>query len=41
LVTQLYFVRERGVADELVASLQRDGKGSSRATFDITLVRAG
>jgi catechol 1,2-dioxygenase len=41
LVTQLYFERERGVADELVATLQRDGKGDSRATFDITLVRAG
>ena len=41
LVTQLYFARERGVADELVATLQRDGKGGSRATFDITLVRTG
>jgi protocatechuate 3,4-dioxygenase beta subunit len=41
LVTQLYFARERGVADELIVSLQRDGKGGSRATFDITLVRAG
>ncbi len=41
LVTQLYFARERGVADELVAALQRDGKGGSRAAFDITLVRAG
>lgn len=41
LVTQLYFVRERGVADELVATLQRDAKGAARAAFDITLVRAG
>ncbi len=41
LVTQLYFVRERGVADELVAALQRDDKGISRASFDITLPRAG
>ncbi len=41
LVTQLYFARERGVADELVATLQRDAKGVARAAFDITLVRAG
>ncbi len=41
LVTQLYFIRERGVPDELVATLQRDGKGESRTTFDITLARAG
>ena len=40
LVTQLYFGRERGVADELVSALQRDDKGVSRAAFDITLVRA-
>jgi protocatechuate 3,4-dioxygenase beta subunit len=40
LVTQLYFKRERGVADELVATLQRDGNGVSRAAFDITLARA-
>ncbi len=40
LVTQLYFVRERGVAEELVASVKRDDKGVSRASFDITLARA-
>lgn len=39
LVTQLYFGRERGVADALVATLRRDDKGMSRATFDITLAR--
>jgi protocatechuate 3,4-dioxygenase beta subunit len=39
LVTQLYFARERGVADELVAALQRDAKGVARASFDITLLR--
>ncbi len=37
LVTQLYFARERGVADELVSTLQRDAKGYSRAVFDVTL----
>jgi protocatechuate 3,4-dioxygenase beta subunit len=37
LVTQLYFGRERGVADELVAALKRDEKGVARAAFDITL----
>ena len=41
LVTQLYFGRERGVADELVATLQRDAQGVSRAAFDVTLSRAG
>jgi protocatechuate 3,4-dioxygenase beta subunit len=41
LVTQLYFGRERGVADELVTAVQRDDKGVSRAVFDITLARAG
>ena len=40
LVTQLYFARERGVSDELVTTVQRDGKGVARATFDITLSRA-
>jgi protocatechuate 3,4-dioxygenase beta subunit len=40
LVTQLYFARERGVADDLVVSLNRDDKGVSRALFDITIVRA-
>ena len=43
LVTQLYFGRERGVADELVTTLQRDAKGAvgvARAAFDITLARA-
>ena len=40
LVTQLYFARERGVADELIVALKRDDKGAggvSRAVFDITL----
>ena len=37
LVTQLYFGRERGVAEELVAALKRDDKGISRAVFDVTL----
>jgi protocatechuate 3,4-dioxygenase beta subunit len=41
LVTQLYFERERGVAQELVTALSRDDKGVSRAAFDITLMRAG
>jgi protocatechuate 3,4-dioxygenase beta subunit len=40
LVTQLYFERERGVAEELVAALKRDDKGMSQAVFDITLGRA-
>ena len=40
LVTQLYFGRERGVADELVATLQRDAQGVARAAFDVTLSRA-
>jgi len=40
LVTQLYFVRERGVAGELVVTVQRDAQGVSRAAFDITLARA-
>lgn len=40
LVTQLYFERERGVADGLVAPLMRDDKGVSRASFDISLARA-
>jgi protocatechuate 3,4-dioxygenase beta subunit len=40
LVTQLYFARERGVADDLVVSLNRDDKGVSRALFDITIMRA-
>lgn len=40
LVTQLYFERERGVAEGLVAPLTRDDKGGSRASFDITLARA-
>lgn len=40
LVTQLYFARERGVAEELVVALNRDDKGVSRAVFDITLARA-
>lgn len=37
LVTQLYFGRERGVADALITTLMRDDKGVSRAAFDITL----
>ena len=40
LVTQLYFGRERGIADELVTTLKRDDKGAgavARAAFDITL----
>jgi protocatechuate 3,4-dioxygenase beta subunit len=40
LITQLYFARERGVADELVVNVQRDAQGISRAAFDITLARA-
>ncbi|HTE14300.1 MAG TPA: hypothetical protein VK642_04420 [Burkholderiales bacterium] len=40
LVTQLYFWRERDVADELVSTLQRDGKGVARAAFDIMLTRS-
>lgn len=40
LVTQLYFERERGVAEELVAPLKRDDKGVARVVFDITLNRA-
>lgn len=40
LVTQLYFERERGVAEALVAPLTRDDKGVSRVAFDVTLVRA-
>lgn len=40
LVTQLYFARERGVADDLVVTLSRDDKGISRAAFDITIARA-
>ena len=40
LVTQLYFERERGVAEDLTVTMQRDGKGISHATFDITLSRA-
>ena len=41
LVTQLYFARERGVAEALVVPLQRDDKGVSRAVFDISILRAG
>ena len=41
LVTQLYFGRERGVADELVTTLQRDAQGVARAAFDVTLSRVG
>jgi protocatechuate 3,4-dioxygenase, beta subunit len=37
LVTQLYFDRERGVANELVVALRRDDKGVSRVSFDVTL----
>jgi protocatechuate 3,4-dioxygenase beta subunit len=37
LVTQLYFERERGVADALVAPLQRDDRGVARASFDVVL----
>lgn len=40
LVTQLYFERERGVAEALVAPITRDDKGVSRASFDIALARA-
>jgi protocatechuate 3,4-dioxygenase beta subunit len=40
LVTQVYFERERGVAEELVVPLTRDDKGGARANFDITLARA-
>lgn len=39
LVTQLYFERERGVSEGLVAPLTRDDKGVSRAAFDVTLAR--
>ena len=40
LVTQLYFGRDRSVADELIAALKRDDKGAggvARAVFDIIL----
>ncbi len=40
LVTQLYFERERGVAEALVVALKRDDKGVAQAAFDITLMRA-
>lgn len=40
LVTQLYFAKERGSVDGLIVALQRDDKGVSRASFDITLARA-
>jgi len=41
LVTQLYFERERGMADALVVALKRDDKGVALAEFDIALMRAG
>jgi protocatechuate 3,4-dioxygenase beta subunit len=41
LVTQLYFERERGVAEQLVVPLSRDDKGVSSALFDVTLMRSG
>ena len=41
LDTQLYFSRERGVAEGLVVALQRDDKGLSRVSFDVTLQRLG
>lgn len=37
LVTQLYFARERGVAEELVVPLQRDDKGVALANFNVVL----
>jgi protocatechuate 3,4-dioxygenase beta subunit len=40
LVTQLYFARERGVADPLVVTPARNEQGVAQATFDITLARA-
>ena len=40
LVTQLYFAKERGAVDALIATVQRDDKGVSRASFDVTLLRA-
>lgn len=40
LVTQLYFGRERGVPDPLVAAAMPDAQGGLRASFDITLARA-
>jgi len=40
LVTQLYFVRERGVAEQLVVTPARNEKGVAQATFDITLAKA-
>lgn len=39
LVTQLYFDRERGVANELVSPLKRDEKGVAQAVFDIALAK--
>jgi protocatechuate 3,4-dioxygenase beta subunit len=39
LVTQLYFARERGVADQLVVAPARNEQGATQATFDITLAR--
>jgi protocatechuate 3,4-dioxygenase beta subunit len=40
LVTQLYFARKRGVADQLVVVPARNDKGVAQATFDITLASA-
>ena len=40
LVTQLYFGRERGVPEQLVAMPARNEKGVAQATFDITLAKA-
>jgi protocatechuate 3,4-dioxygenase beta subunit len=40
LVTQLYFARERGVAERLVASIARNAQGLAQANFDITLAVA-
>ena len=40
LVTQLYFARERGVPEQLVAMPARNEKGLAQATFDITLAKA-
>lgn len=40
LVTQLYFARERGVPEELVAAVKRTAQGAAEARFDITLAAA-
>jgi protocatechuate 3,4-dioxygenase beta subunit len=40
LVTQLYFARERGVADALVIPITRNAQGGMQAVFEVTLAAA-